>query len=214
MRRLWIISALLLGLGIAHGQQINGGSGGGGSPTGAAGGGLAGTYPDPTVASVPATAMPALTGDCTTSAGAVATTCTKTNGTAFGGYATISAGALTNSLAANVPLNNIGTFFDGPSVAQGSTGTWFIGGIVTLVDTAGAATFYCQLWDGTTAIASGEGNSRLANLTTTVSMTGIITSPTGNLRISCKDVTTTSGLMLSNSTGINRDSTISAFRIN
>ena len=32
--------------------------------------------------------MPALTGDCTTTAGAVATTCTKTSGTAFGTFAT------------------------------------------------------------------------------------------------------------------------------
>lgn len=37
---------------------------------------------------LPAARMPALTGDCTTSAGAVATTCTKTSGTAFGTAAT------------------------------------------------------------------------------------------------------------------------------
>lgn len=57
---------------------------GGGSPSGVAGGGLAGTYPNPTVFAVPASAMPALTGDCTTSAGAVSTNCTKTGGVAFG----------------------------------------------------------------------------------------------------------------------------------
>ena len=35
--------------------------------------------------------FPALTGDCTTTAGALATTCTKTNGTAFGTFATANA---------------------------------------------------------------------------------------------------------------------------
>jgi hypothetical protein len=51
---------------------------------------------------VPAAQMPALTGDCTTSAGAVATTCTKTNGTAFGTAATQNTG----TSGANVPLLN------------------------------------------------------------------------------------------------------------
>jgi hypothetical protein len=51
---------------------------------------------------VPAAQMPALTGDCTTSAGAVATTCSKTNGTAFGTTATQNTG----TSGANVPLLN------------------------------------------------------------------------------------------------------------
>jgi hypothetical protein len=51
---------------------------------------------------VPAAQMPALTGDCTTSAGAVATTCTKTNGSAFGTAATQNTG----TSGATIPLNN------------------------------------------------------------------------------------------------------------
>lgn len=45
--------------------------------------------------------MPALTGDCTTSAGAVATTCTKTNGTAFGALATVTPGTSVATTLAN-----------------------------------------------------------------------------------------------------------------
>jgi uncharacterized protein YqgV (UPF0045/DUF77 family) len=51
--------------------------------------------------SVAAGQMPALTGDCTTSAGAVATTCTKLNGTAFAG----TSGNLVSFGAANIPAD-------------------------------------------------------------------------------------------------------------
>lgn len=50
------VALLLSGPSAADGI-INGGSGGG-APSGAAGGGLTGTYPNPTVATVPASALP------------------------------------------------------------------------------------------------------------------------------------------------------------
>lgn len=49
---------------------------------------------------VPAAQMPAFTGDCTTSAGAVATTCTKTSGTNFGALATATPGTGVSTAAA------------------------------------------------------------------------------------------------------------------
>lgn len=56
---------------------------------------------------LPAGRMPALTGDCTTSAGAVATSCTKTGGVAFTGAATatyVAAGTWTPTDASGAAL--------------------------------------------------------------------------------------------------------------
>ena len=102
---------------------------------------------------------------------------------------------LTNALAADVALNNTASFFDGPQVAQGTSGTWLVGGSATVQDTAGAANFNIQLWDGTTVIA--EGHARVADQFTFESraVAGIITNPAGNLRISVKDATSTNGLI-------------------
>src|SRR5205814_7031443 len=40
------------------------------------------------------------------------------------GTCAVNLSVITNALGANVSLNSIGTFFDGPSVAQGTSGTW------------------------------------------------------------------------------------------
>lgn len=121
--------------------------------------------------------------------------------------------SITNSLGADVALNNTANYFDGPSVAQGSTGTWFVSGSVTCVDTAGASNFYAKLWDGTTVIASGNGNGGAANVRVTIALSGYISSPAGNLRISVRGVDLTTGKIEFNRTGNSKDATISAFRI-
>lgn len=73
-----------------------------------------------TVAAVPASAMPALTGDCTTSAGTVATTCLKTNGVAFTAAATSAAGQLPGTAAADsASAGNVGQYVSS-SVLVGS----------------------------------------------------------------------------------------------
>lgn len=125
---------------------------------------------------------------------------------------------ITNALGADVNLNNTGTYFDGPSIAQGSTGTWFACGQVLVGDTTGGAMIDVKLWDGTTVIASGGTNTSAAGGVgggwNTVSLCGYITSPAGNIRMSAKDIGSTNGVMKFNFTGLSKDSTVSAFRVN
>lgn len=119
---------------------------------------------------------------------------------------------ITNSLSADVALSNISNYFAGPSVAQGSTGTWWVSGTVTVQDTVGGAGFDAKLWDGTTVIATTDLNTGAA-VFASMSLSGFITSPAGNLRIDVRDLSTTSGKIIFNRTGSSKDSTISAFRI-
>jgi len=122
-------------------------------------------------------------------------------------------GQITNALSGNVALNNTANYFDGPSIAQGTTGTWFVSGTVTVHDTAGAATFFAKLWDGTTVIAASQNVSAGASSPTTIALSGYLASPAGNLRISVRDASSTSGLILFNNTGLSKDSVLSAIRI-
>ncbi len=119
---------------------------------------------------------------------------------------------LTNALAADVTLTTT-SFFDGPVVSQGSSGTWLANGQVTVVAGSAALTIIAKLWDGTSAIASG-GVSVGANAAAVIPLSGIITSPAGNLRISTSQPTGASFKIKANFTGIgNTDSVLTAMRI-
>lgn len=120
---------------------------------------------------------------------------------------------LTNSLSGDVALSNTGVYFDGPSVAQGTSGTWLATGNVVLQDTAGAAQFYIRLWDGTTTVDSNAVAGDVAGRWVQASVSGVITSPAANIRISCRDTTSTSGNIIYNKTGLALDSTLTVVRI-
>jgi len=111
------------------------------------------------------------------------------------------------SLGADVTL--AAGYTDGPSIAQGTVGTWMANGTVTLTDTAGA-TYACKLWDGTTVISSGQATAAAA-ATITMTLSGAMTTPAGNIKISCKDAAT--GKILFNASGNAKDSTVSAVRV-
>lgn len=119
---------------------------------------------------------------------------------------------ITNSLSGDVALSNIASYFDGPSVAQGTAGTWFVSGSVTITDTGGSAIYYAKLWDGTTVIASGSIKAG-SNTAVVVALSGYLSAPAGNLRISVRDLSNTTGVILFNVSGNSKDSTISAIRI-
>jgi hypothetical protein len=118
---------------------------------------------------------------------------------------------VTNSLGGDVAMNNTANYFDGPSVAQGTSGTWWASGTVTL---SGSVNDFvrCKLWDGTTIMSSAV-TSVQGTVQTTLSLSGYLASPAANIRISCRDTSNTTGLIQFNQ-GNSKDSTLSAIRIN
>src|ERR1700744_2809982 len=63
---------------------------------------------------------------------------------------------VTAALTSDVSINASNPFFDGPSVAQGTTGSFIAFGSVMLTGNSGAVTLVCKLWDGTTTLASAS----------------------------------------------------------
>lgn len=119
---------------------------------------------------------------------------------------------ITNSLSGDVLLTNTGTYFDGPSIAQGTSGTWFVSGTVLVFD-GGGGTMNVKLWDGATVIASARVVAFSGAQGSPVSLSGFITSPAGNLRISVEDTSTVNGKILFNQSGNSKDSTITAIQL-
>lgn len=120
---------------------------------------------------------------------------------------------ITASLGADVNLNNTANYFAGPSVAQGSSGTWFATGTVTVMATTAGSGIYAKLWDGTTVIDSGAAVIPTTSGYITITLSGYLATPAGNLRIDVKDISSTDGKILFNQSGNSKDSTISAFKV-
>lgn len=121
--------------------------------------------------------------------------------------------SITNSLSGNVALSNTGTFFTGPTVAQGTEGTWFVSGTVLVSNPGVASECDAQLWDGTTVIASANFGVTGTPTIGSIALSGVLASPAGNLRISVKCVDSTAAVIAASLTGIGKDSTITAVRI-
>lgn len=122
--------------------------------------------------------------------------------------------SVTNTLGSNVALNNTANYFDGPSCAQGTSGTWLASGVVTLTDSGTAPiNFSIKLWDGTTVMASTAVTLNVASGDINCAISGIIASPAGNIRISVKDASHTTGAIAFNDSGNSKDSTLTVTRV-
>lgn len=122
---------------------------------------------------------------------------------------------IANSLGADVNMTSTGTYFTGPSIAQGTSGTWFVSGTVTVANNAGGDVVDVKLWDGTTVIASCRMQIVSVGIAYygVAALSGYVVAPAGNIRISVSPVSRTDGFIAYNVSGNGKDSTISAIRI-
>lgn len=122
--------------------------------------------------------------------------------------------SLTNALSGAVSMVTSGVYVVGPTVAQGTTGTWLATGQVMVTPNAAGNLVTCKLWDGTTIIASAL-NVVASTSGVSIHLAGYLASPAGNLRISCANQSANGGTIAATD-GIdgNTASTISAVRIN
>lgn len=115
-----------------------------------------------------------------------------------------SAASATSYMAADVALNNVSNFFDGPNTGSiGASGQkWFILAKAGVTDTAGAATFSCQLHDGTNVVDTGAASIAAANHGATITFGKVITlSGATTFTLKVKDVTSTSGILSKSNDG-------------
>jgi hypothetical protein len=118
----------------------------------------------------------------------------------------------TNTISGDVTLGDT-NFHDGPSVAQGAVGTWRASGNIVGNDSTGTVeVISAKLWDGTTVIDSGAVSTQGSNQFGHIALSGIISGPAANIRISAKSAGG-AGLIKQGASGAGKDSTITVERI-
>lgn len=121
-------------------------------------------------------------------------------------------------LAADVAMNNIANYFDGPSLVL-TAGTYDVTSRLTVSAFNAASNLLFKLWDGSTVYDSGwigapNNNSVTAPAATQIVGFGRITvTSTATLKLSVRNPDVTTGSILFNATGNSKDSVIKAIRI-
>ena len=103
---------------------------------------------------------------------------------AQGGFAGGALTLFTSTLGADVPISTSSGFFDGPSVAQGTAGTWLATGQIQFNATVSSQIFNVKLWDGTNNIAEQVYYTNAGVFIGQTALSGVITNPVGNIRLS------------------------------
>lgn len=114
-------------------------------------------------------------------------------------------------LAADVALNNTGSFFNGPNTGSiGASGQkWRISAAAQLNDTAGAAQFRARIHDGTNPLVGQASTSAAAGFLTTINLEIDVTlSAATTFTLQAQDPNSTSGTLLTSATvGVSNKST-------
>ncbi len=117
------------------------------APSGSAGGGLTGSYPNPTVAAVPGSALPALTGDVTMTAGTTATT--------------LAAGSASNLNSGTLPIGRMPAHTGDITTALGGVATT-LATVNSNVGTFGDSTHIAAVTVNAKGLVTGASNVALA----------------------------------------------------
>ncbi len=98
---------------------------------------------------------------------------------------------VTSTTTLNLAGASTATTLDVAFVSQGSSGTWLATAFISATDTAGASAVSFKLWDGVTIIGAGICRPPAISAFNTVSVTGVISNPVGNIKLSVNSNTTT-----------------------
>lgn len=122
---------------------------------------------------------------------------------------------LSNILSGDVAINNTSDYFTGPTVAQGSSGTWLAWGTVTINAANSSARVIARLTDGTNVRGSTTTTwpSGATPAIVSFSLSGIFTSPPGDIRIEAKNLDSSSGGFVFNQSGNSADCHLNVIRI-
>lgn len=128
------------------------------------------------------------------------------------GLPAVGASSIANSLVGNIALSATSSYFVCPTVSQGTAGKWLACGQITVTGALDDS-IQAKLWDGTTVIDSAEVTIPANNYRIVISLSGIVSSPAGNINISAKNPVSVNATVLFNSTGNSKDSTLTVVRV-
>ena len=120
--------------------------------------------------------------------------------------------AVTSTSTGSFTLSSSSVFTDTVFVTQGTTGVWFASGTITAFNVGSTDYILAKLWDGTTVIGSAESRVPGTGQYMAISLSGVITNPVANIKISC---TSNNGSVIVTTGNIaaTKDSNLTAIRI-